>query len=91
MDIKEIFLLLLREEELFVTNYIRRGGKRYKFESKFHQGNERVENTKFLCIDNFECCFNGIKCGCKIETEARIAFNMYITICKIDGQCEFSA
>ena len=50
-----------------------------------------MENTKFLCVDKFECCFNEIKCGRKIETEVSIAFNMYITIRKIDGQCKFGA
>ena len=49
-----------------------------------------MENTKFLCVDKCECCFNGIKCGRKIETEARIAFNMHITIRKTDGQRESS-
>lgn len=36
--------------------------KRYiDLKINFHQGNERMENTKFLWVDKFECCSDKIK------------------------------
>lgn len=73
LDIKKIFLLLLRDEELFLPNYRRRGEKKYiDLKVNFQQGSSRrEEKTKFLCMDKSGCCSDELNRGLKTETDKK--------------------